>query len=201
MTTQAVCFIPDRIVELSGQGILMIDKKPGRQVRKTKTAVIEAFNDLVLQGRYHDMGVGDIVRQSDVGRSTFYEHFKDKEDVLRHSMAGMLSVLAGAVEDTCDIDHVQRILEHFHENIRMARSMFNSSTMPVIVSALASLIETRLPSETISDLPTTLIATQIAEAQFGLIRAWLNKGPHVSGRVVAEALHRSSRQVSRGYQE
>ncbi|HQR06373.1 MAG TPA: TetR/AcrR family transcriptional regulator [Gemmatales bacterium] len=179
----------------------MAEKKPSRQIRKTKVAVIEAFNDLVLQGRYHDMGVGDIVRHSDIGRSTFYEHFKDKEDVLRHSMAGMLSAMAGAVDESCDIDHVQRILEHFHENISMARVIFNSPTMPVIINALASLIEVRLPSEAISDLPTSLIATQIAEAQFGLIRGWLNKGGHVSGRIVAEALHRSSSKLSSEYQK
>lgn len=178
----------------------MAEKKPSRQVRKTKVAVIEAFNELVLQGRYDDMRVGDITRLSDIGRSTFYEHFKDKDDVLRHSMAGMLSVLAETVNETCDLDHVQRILEHFYENRAMARSMFNSPTMSVIISALASLIEKQLPAELSAAIPKPLIATQIAQAQFGLIRGWLNQGAPISGRVLAEAFHRSSCKLKQGYQ-
>ena len=62
--------------------------------------------------------VSDIACESDVGRSTFYEHFRDKDDVLRHSMAGLLNMLASAVEENCDVAKVQFVLDHFHENIR-----------------------------------------------------------------------------------
>ena len=172
-----------------------------RQARKTKGAVIEAFKELVLEERYDDIRVSDIVRESDVGRSTFYEHFRDKDDVLRHSMAGLLAPLASTVDETCDVRKVQWVLDHFQENIRLARGMMNSPTVNVIVSALASLIEERLKPITTSVLPTSLIAAQIAEAVFGLIRAWLFKDTQVPAGQVAEALYRSANEMRKVYMQ
>jgi hypothetical protein len=79
--------------------------------------------------------------------------------------------------------------------------LMNNPTVNVIVSALASLIEERFKPVTAPVLPTSLIAMQIAEAVFGLIRAWLFKETQVSALQVAEALHRSASELRKGYRQ
>jgi AcrR family transcriptional regulator len=136
-----------------------------------------------------------------VGRSTFYEYFRDKDDVLRHSMAGLLTVLASSVDDQCDVARVQMILEHFRENIRVVRGMMNSPTGHVIISALASLIEERIKPMTPVVLTPSLVAAQLAEALFGLIRAWLLKDSLVPSQQLAAALHHSACTMRRAYMQ
>ncbi len=56
---------------------------PDRRVKKTRLAIREALVALMMQKGYEAIIVEDILERADVGRSTFYAHFADKEDVLR----------------------------------------------------------------------------------------------------------------------
>jgi AcrR family transcriptional regulator len=164
-----------------------------RQTRKTRAAFLGAFNKLVLERRYPDIRVADIIRRADVGRSTFYEHFRNKDDLLRQSLQPVLSVLAEAIEEKVDPKRVQFILEHFRENMHLARGLVNGPSSPQVVSVLANLIEERLasPPQKLARPGTALLklaVAQIAESQLGLIRAWLNSGATTRSAAVAESL-------------
>ena len=53
-----------------------------RRVRKTRKALRDALVELTLEKGYAAVTVGDIADRADVGRTTFYAHFTDKEDLL-----------------------------------------------------------------------------------------------------------------------
>jgi len=61
-----------------------------RAARRTRQALLDAGLQLIMQKGYDAVKVTDIVRLADYGRSTFYVHFKDKEDLawalLRYQM-------------------------------------------------------------------------------------------------------------------
>jgi AcrR family transcriptional regulator len=69
---------------------------PDRRTARSRRAITSAFVALVLERRYDAIRVGDIVEKADVGRSTFYEHFRSKDDLLRQSMEGLLARIAGS---------------------------------------------------------------------------------------------------------
>ncbi len=56
--------------------------RPDRRVGKTRRALKEALTDLILEKGYESVTVQDIIDRADVGRSTFYAHFIDKDDLL-----------------------------------------------------------------------------------------------------------------------
>lgn len=59
--------------------------KPGpedRRVRRTRQLLNDALLALMRERRYDDITVQDILDRADVGRSTFYAHFYDKDDLL-----------------------------------------------------------------------------------------------------------------------
>jgi hypothetical protein len=56
--------------------------RPDRRVGKTRKALKEALTDLILEKGYEAVTVQDIIDRADVGRSTFYAHFIDKDDLL-----------------------------------------------------------------------------------------------------------------------
>jgi len=140
-------------------------KKPDRRVARTQEALLEAFRDLILTSGYDGMKVGDIIERANVGRSTFYEHFTSKDDILKQSLTAPFAILAGVVGKS----HAQPHLE---------------------------LIEERLAAESRggakSAVPLRLIATHLAEAQLGLVGAWVIGKPVCSAEALAQALHAST---------
>ncbi|MFI9507421.1 TetR/AcrR family transcriptional regulator [Nocardia sp. NPDC052566] len=53
-----------------------------RRVRRTKSLLHRALIELMLERGYDRVTVRDILARADVGRSTFYAHFRDKDDLL-----------------------------------------------------------------------------------------------------------------------
>ncbi|WP_435859459.1 TetR/AcrR family transcriptional regulator [Streptomyces tanashiensis] len=53
-----------------------------RRVRRTRAALRQALVELVLERGFHAITVEEITERADVGRATFYAHYRDKEDLL-----------------------------------------------------------------------------------------------------------------------
>lgn len=68
-----------------------------RRKRKTQQALIEALLGLLAEKTYDQISVNDIVGRADVGRSTFYAHYQDKDDLLRSGFEQVLELLADQV--------------------------------------------------------------------------------------------------------
>lgn len=61
----------------------MGEEKPDRRVQKTRKALQEALIALILEKGYDTVMVQDILDRANVGRSTFYAHYHDKDDLLQ----------------------------------------------------------------------------------------------------------------------
>ncbi|HEX2911470.1 MAG TPA: TetR/AcrR family transcriptional regulator [Chloroflexia bacterium] len=67
--------------------------KPDRRVKRTRQLLREALFALILERGYDDITVQDILERADVGRSTFYTHFYDKDDLLLSGFAELRDML------------------------------------------------------------------------------------------------------------
>jgi AcrR family transcriptional regulator len=176
-------------------GKVMISNNRQRQVRKTRALLLDAFRELVLERRYTAIRVADIVARADVGRSTFYEHFNDKDDILFESMSGLLAVLADIGGEKHHVDQLARVLGHFREHRRLALGLL-SGPSPRVARKLTQLIQEHLGSKqgrSSSLLPINLIAQLLAEANLGLIRGWLENESQCTAMELASAMHASAK--------
>ncbi len=60
----------------------MKEKKEDRRINRTRRLMNEALMALIVEKGYEAVTVQDILDKADVGRSTFYAHFRDKDDLL-----------------------------------------------------------------------------------------------------------------------
>ena len=56
--------------------------KQDRRVQRTRQALRKALLELIKEKGYDSISVEEITRQANLGRATFYLHYKDKEDLL-----------------------------------------------------------------------------------------------------------------------
>src|SRR5262245_15537403 len=61
-----------------------------RRIQKTETLLREALAALIREKPYDDIVVKEILDRANVGRSTFYTHFRDKDDLLLSGIRDML---------------------------------------------------------------------------------------------------------------
>lgn len=60
----------------------MEEKKADRRIQRTRGLLQDALVALILEKGYEAITIQDILERANVGRSTFYEHFYDKDDLL-----------------------------------------------------------------------------------------------------------------------
>lgn len=60
----------------------MSTRAPDRRISRTKRALKEALTALILEKGYEAVTVQDIIDRADIGRSTFYAHFVDKDELM-----------------------------------------------------------------------------------------------------------------------
>ena len=61
-----------------------------RRVARTRRLLRDALHSLIHEKNYDDIVVKEIIERADVGRSAFYTHFHDKDDLLASSIEDLL---------------------------------------------------------------------------------------------------------------
>jgi AcrR family transcriptional regulator len=172
----------------------MPPQKQDRRTARTRSALMSAFVELMLTHGFPAVSVEDIVARANVGRSTFYLHFRSKDDVLKQSLTRPSGVLAALVGQDIPISAVIAQLDHFHSQRKLNSVFFAEPAHAIWIRCLADLIEPRLTPFVRSSrsvrpiLPLPMIAMQIAGAQIALISNWLTRRNTVRSDAIAEAL-------------
>jgi AcrR family transcriptional regulator len=160
-----------------------------RRVRRTRRILIEALIALILEKGYSKITVQDILDRADVGRSTFYSHFRDREallvacfdnlgDELRREIDAMTPG-ASPPDPACPaaaiFAHAERrrpvyralcgrqggtiVLGHLHE---LVRGLLRDHLQPHLAAAA-------------SDMPVEVAAEFHASATVGLLAWWVER--------------------------
>src|SRR5438046_3717676 len=72
----------------------MRNTKVDRRSERTRQLLNVALIELMLEQRYDEITVQDIIDRANIGRSTFYAHYLDKEDLLVSGFTRVLDTLS-----------------------------------------------------------------------------------------------------------
>lgn len=180
----------------------MADLKTDRRSQRTQRILHEASMSLIQEKRYEDITVQDIIDRADVGRSTFYAHFQDKDDLMIYGFMHLMEYLTEAVSQpggesqrllpTCEL------LEHVQESQHLMRSMINGRGFELFMekgqeywsSKIAADLQARLPAGQQPTVPIPVIAQFAAGTMVTMLRWWLDKKMPYSPKEMEEILER-----------
>src|SRR5215208_1635698 len=76
----------------------MADKND-RRSQRTRHLLSEALVQLIREKDYNAITVSDIIERANVGRSTFYAHYRDKDDLFVGELDRVIEVLGQRIPD------------------------------------------------------------------------------------------------------
>jgi AcrR family transcriptional regulator len=98
---------------------MLVDKR----IERTRSALVESLMTLMTQHGYRGISVDALLQRAGVARSTFYAHFRGKDDLLRRNVDRLRAVVA---YESIGLPPEQRLLRfnrafyrHAYENRRL----------------------------------------------------------------------------------
>jgi AcrR family transcriptional regulator len=179
-----------------------------RRRLQTRRQLIHTTLQLVLEKGYDTITIQDITDQADLGRGTFYIHFKDKEDVVWAAIQDMIlemeqeahSKFKRGVLPYEEFYGLLNIYQHAEKNRSLYRVVFGGQGSAVLTGRVYDLLanvvlndirSTPEPQENTFNIPEEIEAQMLAGMLARLLYWWLEKPNHYSARQMAEMTYQA----------
>jgi len=166
----------------------MRQNKIDRRSLRTRRLLMEAMVGLMRDKRYDAITVQEITDRANVGRSTFYAHFTDKDDLLTDGVRRMLAGLEGPARRPAgsepELYPTLALLRHLRDQADMYQVMARGRGLTLFQAALADELTTtiterltaRVPPGQAPAVPPALLAAMTTSMLVTAIRCWLEDG-------------------------
>ncbi len=158
---------------------------PDRRRQRTRQALSQALIALVQEKRYESITVQDICDRADVGRSTFYAHYQDKDDLLAGNFQQVMESLGSQIEwrDNQFIFPVEPLFRHVQEHHHLYKALALGGGFDVLLRAgkqqwrmqIETYITTLLPPGRTPAVPLDVVTTYLAGAVQTMLLWWLER--------------------------
>lgn len=176
-------------------------KTSDRRTRRTRHKVSGALVDLIKEKRFDDITVQNLIDRAGVGRSTFYTHFRDKEDAFDEQWEQFNRHLADQIKwDKAGKDSffpVTFVFQHLQESQSFYQGLVRSGKVDAIfksgVQYLSVNIEAALKQQFKSQqvaIPVPVLSHYLAHEFFGLLQWWLDAHMPYTPEAMDEMFHR-----------
>lgn len=117
-----------------------------KRIIKTEQAIYDGFCEVLSSKDYNEITIDNILKASKVSRSTFYAHYRTKEEVLKsvtnhifnHVFSHSLSEEKThdfSKDSIFDYTHlITHILYHLHDEKELVKAILNNSTRELFLS-------------------------------------------------------------------
>lgn len=175
-----------------------MDQQPDdRRTRRTVRLLQDALFKLVLQKPFEDITVQDIIDEADVGRSTFYAHYRNKEDLILTNFGNMIEGLSAGMELSTNStgDRILPVLElfdHVKDVYQLLQALGSGRVIDLFYqkghAIWSQLLESRLQVLIAKGhkprVPLPILANHVAGALTSMFKWWLDHHmPHTPSQM------------------
>lgn len=166
-------------------------RKPiDRRIQKTRKLLSEALISLIVEKGYEAVTVQDIIDRANVGRSTFYSHFENKEQLLFAGHVTFQQILeeAGKSQEKNLSGlpiNLLALFEHIEQNRQLAKAMIGKNSGDIVARHLRDIMALKISGYLKQKKRTepgmrNFIAEAAAAAIISLIENWLEDHKTIS---------------------
>ncbi|HXR66199.1 MAG TPA: TetR/AcrR family transcriptional regulator [Ktedonobacteraceae bacterium] len=164
----------------------MKQQKADRRSQRTYRLVSSAFAELMVEKPYEEILVQDILDRANIGRTTFYAHYFDKEDVLNSTIEQELEMLTHQIAHSTARQRVVPSLELFEhvyhtqnqQFLALMRSRAGEPLWEALQTALRQAIEpalcTLFAEKRSPSIPLPVVSQYLAGAFLTLLKWWIS---------------------------
>lgn len=167
------------------------------RILKTRRALVATMVTLVHDKGYHGFTVSELLERADVGRSTFYNHYRGKDDLLLRSFVDMIQTLDRNFEARERLFPVRELFAHVGESLVFHHALVRAHMLERLygagVDCTTGLIKERLAPlacNAAEATPVELRARALAGALFALVRWWVESGRPYPPEAIDRHFHR-----------
>ncbi len=161
-----------------------------RRIQRTRPLLQEALFSLIIERCYERITIADITEQANLGRTTFYLHYRDKEHLLQESIKTLLHDMHLDVEPEteklCTYSMVSvRIFQHVARRRQLYQAMLKEAgptrtIEDVMRTYFTELCQRFLPESPLKMKNSSLVSSEIlavhaAGSLLGLLSWWLKQ--------------------------
>lgn len=188
--------------------------KTDRRVQRTRQLLRDALMELILERGYDSIVIQDITDRANLGRATFYLHYRDKEDLLFDSLEQVFNELVKRIRDlqtqpgSTGTDPASLMMfEHAAENNVLYTVMLSARAVPTLQRRVRDYIAEVVRMRALAlqpgldkdpSVPLNLISNYAAGAMLGLVTWWLENDMPYPPDYMAEMLERLIREGTNG---
>ncbi len=177
-------------------------RKLDERSRRTRDRLGHALITLILEKPIEEITVQEVLDRASVGRSTFYLHFRDKNDLLLSQLEHFLEIMSTALivrkEKSHRVVPVAELFEHIGGQNKIYRALSDANRLhdffDLAQGYFARGIEQRLrESKRLPNLPQKELDAHVvalAGSLLSLLRWWIDRGEKESPRAMDEIFHR-----------
>ena len=169
-------------------------KKEDLRILKTKASLYRGLMNLMKKKPFEEINVSEICKESLINRSTFYDHFNDKYELIEYLMNDMRNELIEKINKSNKTNTIKEyyielmrvLLEHIKSNIDVYSSAIkiNSNSIAkdmmtdVIIISTTKEIEKNYINK--SNIPTKLIVLYYASGIINITIDYLNRSKNIN---------------------
>jgi AcrR family transcriptional regulator len=164
-----------------------------RRVRRTQKLLHRALISLVLERNYDSITIQEILDRADIGRSTFYAHFKSKDELLISGIRELRDTLESAVQSERSpskrheavVGFSLAMFQHASEYGEVYHALLNTQGWPIFRQRLEEMLDEMIRRESKtqiqrlkkpdSDVPVDLFVHYLTAAFFSVLTWWLGR--------------------------
>ena len=175
-------------------------KKTDRRVLRTRDVLGDALVALMHEKSFDEITVQDVLDRAGVGRSTFYVHYRDKNDLFLSDVEDFLAMFSTLLQrhsaNTKRLAPVQELFAHVREAQEFYAALVRSGKVNDVLALgrgfFARSIEERLKAANVES-ETARRAAQahaLAGSLFSLLDWWIDKGMKTDPKEMDDLFHR-----------
>lgn len=193
------------VSELLNEEHMPEKQKVDRRIQRTRTLLRDALMRLIIAKGYDEITIQDITDEANVARTTFYLHFKDKDELLFGTMRDVYEDLFDSAGEhyastffsddinDCKADDFRHVADYsdFYKIMLSDRgsAAFLARVRDYLAtSMLDTTLKTIVPDDAKTNVPLDMMSYAMAGAQIGVIKWWLENGMQDSPQKVAHML-------------